>query len=454
MAFPTIAIISFACFVILCWLTYARSRHIAALLIPALLYLYTFHGFLISLLTNAGMLRDVDTMFLGGAPYDVSINDQFWLALVMQGVFADVYMLVLCSLVRPTASNREVREPDVVYRPMPLVIAGAVALGVGGLMWLQALTQAMASQQSLYLFFKEGGDLGVWYPVSRVLFDVASMSTGAAIGIILPRLGEPEERRARLLALSGALGVAATLALIMGLLGDRATLFGGIIFGMIVASRRRVRFGRLAAVGFVALLALNIITFVRDGAVLGDTSGSSLLAGAVNGVLVTAEASITFSMYAVVRFPVPTSHGMSVLFMLEALIPRFIRPERVTQDAFEYYANAVGLPPLRGWGMHFATDAYINFGILGLVIGAGILALLHGALLRQLRARPHFLFPFAGCLAAFPIGFRAGIPGLKTMAMGLVIGYCLAFLARPKSELLPRWTALALRRPPEAPSSA
>jgi hypothetical protein len=393
-------------------------------------------------------------MFLGGAPYDVAINDQFWAALVMQGLFADVYMLALCALVRPHQSCRPDSDADPSYRVTPLIVAGAMALTVGGLMWLRALMDALASQQSLYLFFKEGGDLGVWYPVSRVLFDVASMSTGAAIGISLSRISEPENRRGRVLTLGAAMCVATALALIMGLLGDRATLFGGVVFGVIVASRRRVRFGRLALVGSMALLALNIITFMREGTGLLDKSGTSLLTGAVNGVFVTAEASITFSMYAVVRFPVPTSHGMSVLFMLEALIPRFVRPERVTQDAFEYYANAVGLPPLRGWGMHFATDSYINFGILGLILGAVVLALLHGALLRQLRERPHFLFPFAGCLAAFPIGFRAGIPGLKTMLMGLAIGYGLALLARPKARGLRRFSALPLGWKAEGSSSA
>jgi hypothetical protein len=104
--------------------------------------------------------------------------------------------------------------------------------------------------------------------------------------------------------------------------------------------------------------------------------------------------------------------------------------------------------------MHFATDSYINFGILGLILGAVVLALLHGALLRQLRERPHFLFPFAGCLAAFPIGFRAGIPGLKTMLMGLAIGYGLALLARPKARGLRRFSALPLGWKAEGSSSA
>src|SRR5207237_752208 len=112
--------------------------------------------------------------------------------------------------------------------------------------------------------------LGVWYPVSRVLFDVASMSTGAAIGIAVSRLDEVEGRRARLYAIGAALAVAAPLAVLMGLLGDRATLFGGIIFGVIVASRRRIRFARLAVVGSAALLALNLIAFVREGRALLD----------------------------------------------------------------------------------------------------------------------------------------------------------------------------------------
>jgi hypothetical protein len=421
-----LALASFVCFAGLSWATYRCGRHLSTLLLTALVYLYTYHGFAVSLLISAGVLQP-DPMFLGGAPYDVAINADFWTALLLQSLFANAYMLVLAAfLVRkpqpsPVSAVRQ-------YSPEPLIAVSLVALALGGAMWLQALRSALASQQSLYLFFKEGGDLGVWYPVSRVLFDLASTSAGASLGLLFAQRGSGSGRRRLFLALlAGVCG--SMVAVTMSLLGDRATLLGGFTFGLLIAGQRGLRITRLLPVGVIALGLLNVVAILREGGSVFQSEGPSLLSRTLGGLLVTHEATITFSTYATLRFHVPSSHGESVAFMLQALIPRFIRAQRTAQDAFAYYAYEVGLPPLRGWGMHYATDAFINFGVIGVVAAAVVLAVLHGYLLKKSESNPAWLFPFAGCLASFPIAFRAGIPGLKTVIIGLMSGYMLGWLA-------------------------
>jgi hypothetical protein len=399
-----------------------------------LFYLYTFHGFGLSLLASVGVVANDNPMYFGGAPYDVRIDEHFWLAIIMQGIFANVYLLALGAIVPRAVADFGGGASVARYRAAPLLGIAAVALTGGIAMWLQAMMEAVRSGQRMYLFFKEGGGLGVWYPVSRVLFDIASMSLGGGIGALVSQVGTSVQRRVDVALLAPAAAIGGVLALTMGILGDRATLLGGITFGLVVATRRRHSVRTLVAVGLPALFLLNVIGWLREGGrSLFDPSGPSFILGAAKGLLVTGEASVTFSMYATLRFGIPTSNGLSVLYVLEAIIPRFLRPVRTIPDAFDYYSDAVGLPP-HGWGLHFATDAYINFGIFGLVAGALVLAGIHGSMLRRLRRRPEMLFPLAGLLAGFPIGFRAGIPGLKTMAMGLGIGYVLGLVAKERPQ--------------------
>jgi hypothetical protein len=430
---PAFAIAVFACFVVLGVLTSRRLQHITALLLPLLLYLYTFHGYVLSLLASVGLVAADNPVYYAGAPYDVRIDEQFWLSIVMHGVFVNVFLLVLCAVAAespPKASTTDLLER---YRVAPLLGTAAVALFAGGTMWLGPLLSGLGSGQPIYQFFKGGGDLGVWYPVSRVFFDVAAMGLGGAVGLLLSQFRESRSRLPYFGLLTAATTLGGLLAITMGLLGDRATLLGGFVFGVVVATRHRVRLTHLVAVGVPAVFALGLIGWLREGRSLFDPNGfSTLLVGTAKGIMVTGEASVTFSMYAALRFSIPTSNGLSVLSWLEALVPHFIRPVRTLPDGFDYYSYAVGLPQ-HGWGLHFAADAYINFGVFGLVVGALALAAFYGSVIRAVRRNPQWNFALAGLLAGFPIGFRAGIPGLKTMAMGLITGAILGVLARERS---------------------
>lgn len=82
-----------------------------------------------------------------------------------------------------------------------------------------------------------------------------------------------------------------------------------------------------------------------------------------------------FSMYGVLEKKVPITHGSSLIYLFSSIIPRSVYAKR-PPDIYSYYAKSVNAAPGQIYTIHHATAWYLNFGILGIFIGAILLALL------------------------------------------------------------------------------
>jgi hypothetical protein len=381
-----------------------------------------------------GYLPDAPPYYLGGSPHDVVIDDAFWESIALLGVFADTYLLALITFGR-TREGADPPRPKVV-RPGPLLIVGCLSLAIAIGAWAAILMQAISTGQAAYIAFKrDGGNLGVWYPISRTFFDIAALSLAGALGTFAHRraLGRARWSRADRALFGACVAAALILALTMGLLGDRSTLAGGLAFGVMVAfPDRPPKLWQFFAFGVLALGALNIVGVLRERG--PETEEVPVPVKALEALIINGEAATSLSMYSTLRYDIPSSHGQGVAFLLEAAIPRIIKPERTAVESYDYYANAIGLNEATGWGILLPTDLLINFGMGGLALGGVLLGALHAFFFRQYRRRPDLVFAFGGLLGAFPLAFRAGIPGLKGILMGIITGYILGRIATWRSK--------------------
>ena len=106
-----------------------------------------------------------------------------------------------------------------------------------------------------------------------------------------------------------------------------------------------------------------------------QSSTSDKLFRAITGILFSNELFAGhFSMYGVIHYNVPLKLGISFKNLFYSFIPSFIRKER-PQDVYGYYAEQLKLPKDQGFTINHITAWYINFGLLGILVGSMILGL-------------------------------------------------------------------------------
>ena len=123
-------------------------------------------------------------------------------------------------------------------------------------------------------------------------------------------------------------------------------------------------------------------------------------------------------------------------------MPRVLWPDR-PYDIYRYYSESVGTVQNQGYSLHHATGWYLNFGYLGVPLGAVVMAFVWSRCINARRAigrgtgLPFRLFAivapwlFAACL---PPMLRAGPEGYKGLIIeGALIPVAVLILAcRPQ----------------------
>ena len=148
-----------------------------------------------------------------------------------------------------------------------------------------------------------------------------------------------------------------------------------------------------------------------------------------------------FSMYGAIHNKIPITYGSSFKYLASSIIPRAIYPNR-PPDIYSHYAKSVNAVPGQLYTMHHATAWYLNFGWIGLVIGACVLALIFSSAF-YLRKRlvksdnvfiSYLLFLLPILLSSQIVTFiTAGPEAYKSMLLeGIVIPIFLLWLCTKK----------------------
>lgn len=138
-----------------------------------------------------------------------------------------------------------------------------------------------------------------------------------------------------------------------------------------------------------------------------------------------------FSMFGVLHNNIPIKFGASLEALPHNFIPRIILNER-PPSIYEHYITGVSGNLDQGFTIHHATAWYLNFGLVGIVIGALLLGYLWGRLLslpevgeeKTVSNKAKFLIfsivPFT-VTAYFPVLLRAGITSYKPLLIEAMI---------------------------------
>ena len=152
-----------------------------------------------------------------------------------------------------------------------------------------------------------------------------------------------------------------------------------------------------------------------------------------------------FSMYGVLAGDVEPRFGYSLYSLACSVIPRVLWPDR-PRDIYLYYSESVGAIQNQGYSLHHATGWYLNFGYLGVALGAVVMGLVWAYCLNAHRraGSGHLFRLFATVapwlfVACLPPLIRAGPEGYKGFLIeGVMIPVgVLAFACRPKKIRAP-----------------
>lgn len=161
------------------------------------------------------------------------------------------------------------------------------------------------------------------------------------------------------------------------LLGNRGTMLCGLIMAIILCAElyglRKTFKPKYILIAILVLSGIQMISFVRGMPVIDILSGNydlnfwEILRSTTQS---QEQYASQISMYGVLKNDVAFTYGTSVWFLLSTLIPSFLglpRPERI----YMYYVyNTIHGKPDIGVTLHHATAWYLNFGYIGIVMGA------------------------------------------------------------------------------------
>jgi hypothetical protein len=205
----------------------------------------------------------------------------------------------------------------------------------------------------------------------------------------------------------------------------------------------RFKFVPVLAVAVIGFVILRLIENMRG-------LGLSVVTGSFGEVLTSADfwnpfdlagssesLAAQMAMYGILARGLDLTYGSSVLYLVNSIVPRAFLSERVS-DSYTVYADAMGAPDTQGFTIHYAAGWYLNFGLIGIVVGAVVLGLIWGAPLRLLARRRAMSVPgrlgilcaFCFCSAFIPALMRNGPEGLKSLFIeALVLPYSLTWFA-------------------------
>jgi len=234
--------------------------------------------------------------------------------------------------------------------------------------------------------------------------------------------------------------------LIMGLFslitGDKHELFisgiGGLVF--YCSASQQVRYSLIAVLGASLVGGMALIEGLRGLAISELTSEleSTRLWNGLEHIATSNEAFAPhMSLYGILRFDLPIQWGESFISLIASIVPRMFWPSR-PEGVYEDYVRGVFAVEGQGYTIHHAAGWYLNFGVIGPVIGGILFGALLGFSYRSLQrcgslstvSRKIFAITgFSSLVACVPSLCRAGIEDYKPLGITIAINWLVIRLA-------------------------
>jgi len=418
---------------VLTFALWRRTRSHGFLVGATVLYFWSLHG-------SWRLIHDLATG-TSGASYEylftrmfaVELDALYEWTLAYYGLFVAVVLLTVLALVpHRRESDAAPRRPVMVQHQRLLIVALLAGIASVYLVRHEVLG-ALGAGVSAYAATR-GTDatasLTLHQLLMRTTLFAAMLGIVSTVGGIQPRLvGALRNRWA--LAGYALIGVGSVLSCM--LLGRKNELLFALIAGLLLHLKNAVRprtwhllaFGILGVVG---VASVDVVRALPLDVLVGQPKFAfgEMLARPLRIGSSTEAFAAHLSLYGVMRFHVPFTLGSSLVSLAASVVPRALWPER-PDDIYAYYVQEVGAAAGQGYSIHHATGWYLNFGLVGIVVGAILLGLVWSGLYRCTERFASWRSPMWRMLAAVGFcTFTASLPSLMRSGLEIYKGVLFA----------------------------
>lgn len=301
--------------------------------------------------------------------FPVKVDGDYFLALLSYYLYYFSYMLVCIYYIMST--KRVPREISILSyaktaRKYVLLVCALFVL-IYFYYGLTMFREAMGSGLSIYHYSRFNGS------ESKPLMTLASW-IAVASGIVGFGISIGKTRSLFLL-------LVIVIFLVSAVLGNRHILLSGMFLYIILfQDNKEYNFKKLVSIASFITISLTLVMSIYVVREVNEGDFSNVNIDKVKESVINMSSSSEFiyahmSMYGVLSHDVEPSFGQSLIFLTSATLPRFISNSR-EPDIYTYYINRVNENPYKGFSIANPTGWYLNFGVLGLVLGGAILGFL------------------------------------------------------------------------------
>ncbi len=423
-------------------LLFVRTGSVSFPLGMLFLYFWSLHGGWSIVADGLGAAEKKPHHYLYEKIFSIELNDDYLHALLLYAGFVIVIELtVLWTVRKPPVGSGASGTPVHISHASVLLVSVIAALASYLIVKDQLMTAVMLGKSG-YAATRGGlGELLPLFTLHQVLNRVAlfPLAIGVAV-LIVGRNGKWIVGDRNVLIGIGYAAVLGCLFVYLTILGNKNELFSGLILGglLYVANSKTIRWGMVGSAAAAAIVGIVLVDFLRAFPLIAlweemdwwealewvsEVRGSNEAFGA------------HFSLYGALHFHAPFTYGSSFVSLLASAVPRLVWPDR-PGDIYAHYTANTGIVEgigEQGFSIHHATGWYLNFGLLGLFLGALIWGLIWARCfnayqgLQGENGTPRWWYMFAllapwGFVASIPPLIRAGPEGYKGLVIeGLLI---------------------------------
>ncbi|MFO0732677.1 MAG: hypothetical protein U0231_10265 [Nitrospiraceae bacterium] len=412
------------------FLIWRRTKSLAILTGLAMMYYWSLFGAWSIVSDRLAGVGGKSYGYLEEKLFPVNLDGSYFSALILYVGF--ILVIEVCLLMRVRG-----RTSSGIHLKSPIRVNHVVLLGFGvvcGVVSYWLVRESLETAEGLNLsgYAVTRGMLGEAVPfftihqlLNRGAFLSAAIGLAVAVSGRHPRVFVGQRNRIAMVGYTVLIGGLIWFALMLG--NKNELLFAGVV-GMLLyeANAQKKRLVGVLMAALVGVAILRVIDTVRG-----------LPLSAVAGALVDVEPSqwfdlaqllfssneayaAHFSLYGALSLKVPLTYGQSLISGMASIVPRAVWPDR-PPDIYYYYAEQVGAAEGQGYTIHHAAGWYLNFGILGVAIGALVWGYVWAACISAPEKWSEQDSQFAGiCRLIAPTMFVASIPMLMR---GGVEGY-------------------------------
>lgn len=364
--------------------------------------------------------------------FPINLDDHYFWSLILYALFIIVVEIVLLLSLKSVRNGQSKPAEPVPISHRTVLLLAALAGIASYFIISSSLLEAWTSGVSGYSITRFSDS--PLYTIHQLLNRCAFLSLGFGFAVLCsgksPRwlmgIRTPWVSLAYLVVLAGMFWFNLVI-------GDKHELFIAGIAAILfyLANAREARLVSLTVVGVIGMVALRLIDLLRAVPLEDfDIPLSTLeidewidLLSFLTSYIETYAAH--FSMYGALAYNIPPTYGSSLLSLAASIVPRILWPNRPV-DIYVYYAESVRATVGQGYTIHHATGWYLNFGLLGVILGAILLgwiwAQCYNSSIRVRRNQPRWLYVFS---VLVPAAFVSYIPSLMRagpeMYKGLIV---------------------------------